>query len=635
MKFTERVFKFSLLVIFILNFSGFSQEKDYWLKMERKGTGFGYEHIQMIKMENGNFEYRFQSLQKADVVGENPQDHALSGRYIVDAELRPISFEYQINFPVKKATISGQIVGDGFEILIEENGKESSLTRIASLDFYFDAVLPDLIFRQRQQKEMNLKILNPFTQQVETETCHVLRVYADSVIARIQNLTMQEYCIDSQGRIQRLNLIELNIRKYMTDAEDARDITFLKTDDGLSLRVKSENYFPNIFNVEHAKIEVQWKDVPFEEFNFEDNRQKIISSESNDGQFKIELEFSRFEPNPTPLTVPITGNQFKQFLGDSEFIQPGAASIQQQLQQIQGEGKDAYQIVNDILAWISTNIRVDYIAETLTGTEVLEQRRGKCAEFAILFASLARAAGIPTKIVLGEANQGNFWVGHLWNEVWLGQWLAVDPTAGVFVSGPSHIKFVDSPTVAGTQRIRFQLVDNLSIEVLDFTEVAGDDSKIETGVVGTTYTNRDYSCKISAPDTSWQITAEESARPGVTIMPRHTDAVRFYLVMFPVPAGTSQDVVLNSRLNVIKSRVKNFKLLKEEKFEIAGKLAPRVVFEFTHEENDGAMVQIVSENCLLTDGFNGYLFKFSAEKNLFEKFVSYAEKIEHSFQLLK
>lgn len=627
--------KICALVVYVISFPCLAQEKDYWLKMERNGTGFGYEHIHVKGLENGNFEYRFQSLQKADVAGERPQNYALSGRYIVDSGLHPISFEYRIDFPVKKAVISGEKAEDGFEMWIEERGKKIGQQRLASLEFYFDVALADLIFRHRHQDEVSLKILNPRSREIEAVNCRILHHSPDSVIARIENAITQEYCIDHNGRIQRLDLIELNIHKFVTDSADAKNISYLKTDDGLSLRIKCNTQFANVFDVDQAKIAVQWKNVPPENFNFLDNRQSLVRLDSVERQFKATLKLTKFTPKPKMLTVPVGGQQFNPFLGDADYIQPGAASIRNQMAQIAGDGQDAFQIVDDILNWISANISVDYLAETLTATEALEQRRGKCAEFAILFASLTRAAGIPTRLVLGVVNQGSHWIGHLWNEVWLGEWLAVDPTGGNYVSGASHIKFIDSPTLAGTQPVRFKLVDNLSIDVLEFTEAAGSQPDLVSGVQGVCYVNQYYQCRISAPDTSWHISASEGTRPTVTLMPRHIDGARFFLVMFPVPPGASQKKILSSRINIIKSRVKNFKIVNEEDIQLAGKIAPKVVFEFSHEENDGGLVDIVSENCLLIDGVHGFLFKFSAEKELFREFECFLEQIKQSFELLK
>jgi len=214
----------------------------------------------------------------------------------------------------------------------------------------------------------------------------------------------------------------------------------------------------------------RWKDIPFEEFNFEDNRQKVMKKASTNGEYEVFLEFSKAKPASNGITSPVVDEKFAPFLKDTDFIKPSDPTIQRQLAEIRGNEKDAFTVTQNIIHWISANITPDFIVETLTGPEVLKKRKGKCSEYAVLFASLARAAGIPTKVALGEQNIGNLWMGHMWNEVWLGQWMTVDPSAGNFITDPSLIKFVDSDTVIGTQRVRWKLVDNLSLEILDFTE---------------------------------------------------------------------------------------------------------------------------------------------------------------------
>jgi len=69
-------------------------------------------------------------------------------------------------------------------------------------------------------------------------------------------------------------------------------------------------------------------------------------------------------------------------------------------------------------------------------------RQGFCGHYASAFTVLARAAGIPARVVTGyqgaEYNPlGNYWIvrqsdAHAWTEVWLdGQWVRFDPTAAV------------------------------------------------------------------------------------------------------------------------------------------------------------------------------------------------------------
>jgi protein-glutamine gamma-glutamyltransferase len=74
---------------------------------------------------------------------------------------------------------------------------------------------------------------------------------------------------------------------------------------------------------------------------------------------------------------------------------------------------------------------------------LFETRAGYCEYFSSAFAVLMRAAGIPTRVVLGY--QGGYWNdtaayllvrqsdAHAWNEVWLENrgWVRVDPTAAV------------------------------------------------------------------------------------------------------------------------------------------------------------------------------------------------------------
>ncbi|GGX83758.1 transglutaminase family protein [Vogesella alkaliphila] len=78
---------------------------------------------------------------------------------------------------------------------------------------------------------------------------------------------------------------------------------------------------------------------------------------------------------------------------------------------------------------------------------LFSSRQGFCEHFASAFATLARAAGLPARIVVGfqggEFNAGGqFWLvrssdAHAWTEVWLqGRWQRVDPTALV---APSRI----------------------------------------------------------------------------------------------------------------------------------------------------------------------------------------------------
>jgi hypothetical protein len=274
--------------------------------------------------------------------------------------------------------------------------------------------------------------------------------------------------IDKKGRVKQIKFVELNSRSYVTTARNAKRINYLNTADGLTLTVLCKPQFPNVWKINKAQISIRWKGIPFEQFRFADNRQKVIETSISGNEYEAVLEIHKPLPPANDASFPIQDKTFAPYLGESEFIKPNAPAIQKQLLEIKGDEKDALSLVKKILLWEYENIGTEYIAETLSGPEVLKRKRGKCVEFSTLFASLARGAGIPTRVVFGEALNGKNWVGHMWCEVWLGEWIAIDAAAGILVENPSHIKFIDSPTVMGTQKIRWKLVDNLGIEILTF-----------------------------------------------------------------------------------------------------------------------------------------------------------------------
>ncbi|MEG0308082.1 MAG: transglutaminase-like domain-containing protein [Clostridium sp.] len=57
--------------------------------------------------------------------------------------------------------------------------------------------------------------------------------------------------------------------------------------------------------------------------------------------------------------------------------------------------------------------------------------RGVCFDYACLYVVMCRANDIPVRLIVGEGFNGNTWISHSWNEVYISerdQWIKVDPT---------------------------------------------------------------------------------------------------------------------------------------------------------------------------------------------------------------
>ncbi len=71
----------------------------------------------------------------------------------------------------------------------------------------------------------------------------------------------------------------------------------------------------------------------------------------------------------------------------------------------------------------------------------LERGAGDCTEHAVLFASLMRAAKIPTRLVAGmQLTRGGMWGYHMWNAYWNGsEWQSIDPSTMSYRPGALHV----------------------------------------------------------------------------------------------------------------------------------------------------------------------------------------------------
>jgi hypothetical protein len=103
-----------------------------------------------------------------------------------------------------------------------------------------------------------------------------------------------------------------------------------------------------------------------------------------------------------------------------------------------------------------------------SGSDILANPVGVCRDYAVLYTTLARASGIPTKINAGLVGfQGRFYY-HAWASSYIGGsvgWLPVDATLPTMFVDASHI-----PLGSGDATVLFTLsnvIGNMKVETLN------------------------------------------------------------------------------------------------------------------------------------------------------------------------
>ncbi|HKQ33346.1 MAG TPA: transglutaminase-like domain-containing protein [Thermodesulfobacteriota bacterium] len=141
--------------------------------------------------------------------------------------------------------------------------------------------------------------------------------------------------------------------------------------------------------------------------------------------------------------LPNKDPRFGQYLAPENLIQSGDSEIVSKSKEIVGEERDALKAAGLLNAWVFSHLTKTGTAGIPNARDVLKTGSGDCNEHSALFAALARAAGIPTKTVSGTIYLDGRFYYHAWNEVYVGDWVAVDPTFGQVPADATHIKLVE------------------------------------------------------------------------------------------------------------------------------------------------------------------------------------------------
>ncbi len=174
----------------------------------------------------------------------------------------------------------------------------------------------------------------------------------------------------------------------------------------------------------------------------QDQRQKILSVEKKgENSFEATVSIQREPPMEISGVARPVAPPDPKYLEEAAEIQSRNGLIRGQARLIVENEPDAWKAALLINRWVYENME-KVMVDSFTALDALKNKRGECQSHTNLFTALARAEGIPTRVVNGLVYSRKFkgFLYHAWPEVYVGEWRALDPTFGQDAVDATHIK---------------------------------------------------------------------------------------------------------------------------------------------------------------------------------------------------
>lgn len=444
------------------------ENTEEWLGIFLQGQRIGYSFTTIAKTDTGVFVENRSRMSLMMMNAQRTVDTHIYSHTDPDFVLK--EFKLHLETMGHETKIEGIIKGQKLMLTAYSQGIPHTQTIDLKEKPYLPTAIEEVIKKKNMKPgdEITIPYFDPTTQSstkakikiFDKETVTVLGVEHTGLRVEINVMGLSEiaWFDDDFKLIKRtspamgMEMIPLSKQEALADIKPADAFDLLSF-----FSVKTDKSLGNTENLTYLKLKL--KDITTEGLDLEDDYQKLISTEP------IIVEFNLPQiPELPELEAPI--KEQEEFLKPSLYIQCENPEIMAKANEIVGDEKDAKEIVARLVTGVYDMLDKNPTASLPSAIDVLKTKEGDCNEHAVLFAALARALGIPTKIYVGLVSlQGSAYFYHAWCAVWLGKWVPVDPTFNQFPADVGHLKMKEGEVSEWANVLK--VVGKLQIDVLD------------------------------------------------------------------------------------------------------------------------------------------------------------------------
>jgi hypothetical protein len=173
------------------------------------------------------------------------------------------------------------------------------------------------------------------------------------------------------------------------------------------------------------------------------------------------------DPAALPGSARMSADDLAPFLAADPLVQSDHPRVRALAAEITGGERDLWRRALAVHRWVERNIAKRPVLGLPSALDVLARREGDCNEHTVLFAALARAAGVPTRLAIGVvwSDELEGFAYHAWPEVWVGRWVWIDPTLGQPVADATHVKLLSGGIESWPRVLAY--LGRLRLEVLE------------------------------------------------------------------------------------------------------------------------------------------------------------------------
>jgi hypothetical protein len=458
-----------------------------WLDLTLMSTKSGYAHIYM---ETSEYEGQQAIRVRANTVMEIKRGNMglrLETTQVsyVDMGLVPRYFISTSNETGQEKRVEGRIQDGIVTLKTTLAGQTTESQQTIPPNTVFEQMLTYLLLKRTPRvgdeytlHVFNLALLKPIETHVQVIREDVIQYAGETIPVYVIDYTMDMMggikttgWMGHDGTTYRMEMGLMGIPMVMTKTDmqtalgEAGEVDVI-----LNTKIFAQGK-PPIQNAPNFKAYLRLTDGELTKAVMTDHRQKVKIDADNPQRGFLEITVPTVDASNAP-DLPIAGNDAEQFLKSTVYIQANDSEIRAKALEILEGETNSWSAAEKLCRWVHGRI----IDKNLTvgfgsALQTLESLEGDCTEHTVLFIALARSVGLPARVCAGIVFQRDAFYYHFWPEVYVGEWVAMEPTLGQIQADALHIQLAGS-TLESDSMLEFgegvmRTLNQLKIEVIE------------------------------------------------------------------------------------------------------------------------------------------------------------------------